>query len=56
MILLQETGEQPRSVTVCGGESRIKHIYTSDTNTVEIRVLTGKSSRAKRSFLLQYEG
>ena len=46
-----------RSVTVCGGRARHKHVYTSDTNEVEIRILSGQSPPNQAVyFLLEYQG
>jgi len=44
-----------RSATVCGGagESREKHAYTSEGNTVEIRFMTGGKTG---QYLLKYDG
>ena len=46
-----------KSFTVCGGDGRQRHVYTSLTNTVEVRIV-GKPSTAdgRDHFLLQYEG
>lgn len=53
-VILKES-EAGRSVTTCGGQERIKQIYTSTSNAVEIRVLTGVSSKS-RYFVIKYEG
>lgn len=46
-----------RSTTVCGGSGRERHIYTSVTNTVEIRIVGQPSTDDGRDhFLLKYEG
>lgn len=44
-----------RSATVCGGvgDTREKHAYTSDGNSVEIRFMTGGKAG---QYLLKYEG
>ena len=39
-------------VTICGGSKREKHIYTSSTNRVEIRVVGSD----RDSFLIKYSG
>ncbi len=44
-----------KSVTICGGKSRIKNIFFSASHKVEVRVLTGTQARL-RSFLLEYQG
>lgn len=43
---------------VCGGDRREKHVYTSRTNTIEIRIITKKNVETDRNFyfLLRYEG
>ena len=53
-VILKESAAG-RSVTVCGGQERDKQIFTSTSNSVEVRVLTGASSKS-RFFLLRYEG
>ena len=45
-----------RSVTVCGGSDRMKHIYESDTNSVEVRFLGTTANRNRKNFVLEYEG
>ncbi len=47
-----------RSITVCGGRSRHQHVYTSDTNEVEIRILSGQAAPPSQTvyFILQYQG
>ncbi len=45
-----------KSETICGGEKRFKHIYTSRTNMIEIRVVGQDTSSSQQQFLLQYEG
>ena len=45
-----------RSATVCGGgvgDTREKHAYTSEGNSVEIRFMTGGKAG---QYLLKYEG
>ncbi len=41
-----------RRVTICGGSKREKHIYTSSTNKVEIRVVGSD----RDNFLIKYSG
>lgn len=48
---LKEAGRMSRSVTVCGGEERTRHVYTTTSNTLEIRML---GSNQRRHFLLEY--
>ena len=45
-----------RSVTVCGGQARYKHIYTSITNMIEIRIVGQDSTQSQQHFLLEYRG
>ncbi len=52
-ILKEE--DASRSVTICGGEERVKAIYLSTSNTVEVRIIGGMAKRNSRYFLLHYE-
>ena len=47
-----------RGHTVCGGEQRIKHVFTSQTNEVDIRILGGNSNAENNAqyFLLEFQG
>ena len=47
---------QSKSSTVCGGEQRLKNIYISDTNTVQVEVIPSRAPRATTEFLLRYSG
>ena len=47
---------QAISKTVCSGEERERHVYLSDSETMEIRVLAIQGSPRKRYFLLKYDG
>ena len=47
----------PRSVTVCGGEGRVRHVYTSLSNRVEVRMMAANLPHLpEHYFLLRYEG
>ena len=45
-----------RSVTVCGGRQRERHVYTSDTNVVELRILHNQAANEPVYFLFRYRG
>ena len=45
-----------RSITVCGGNSRVRHVYTSVTNQVELRILNSKTPHDPLYFLFKYQG
>ena len=46
-----------RSVTVCGGRQREGHVYTSDSNVVELRILQpSQPSKEAVHFLFKYRG
>lgn len=44
-----------RNLTVCGGMSRERHVYTSVTNRLEI-AFTVSADKSSSSFMLRYEG
>ena len=48
--------EARNSLTACAEDMRQRHVYTTDTNRVEIRVVTKKKSTAEAQFLLNYTG
>jgi len=56
--ILTEKWSMTRHVRVCGGEQRERNIYTSRTNSVEIRIVTKKNVESEKEFffLLQFEG
>ena len=47
---------RPKGLTVCGGQERERHIYTSVGHAVEIRVLGTSTDKDPPYFLLKYEG
>ena len=48
--------EERNSMTACAEGIRQRHIYTTDTNRVEIRVVTKRKPSAEAQFLLNYTG
>ena len=43
--------------TICGGRKRVRHVYTSLSNRVEIRIMNGGGGQQRQQyFLLHYEG
>lgn len=51
-------GRQSQGHTICAGIQRIKHVYTSKKNEVEVRILGGQATSAAdgKYFLLEYQG
>ena len=46
-----------RRVTVCSGETRYKHLYTSISNSIEIQIVnTGNSVDQPIYFAIAFEG
>ncbi len=45
-----------RSITVCGGNSRVRHVYTSVTSQIELRILNSKTPHDPLYFMFKYEG
>ena len=45
------------TMTLCAGDVRRKHVYTTSTNSVEIRIVTKKREGEEPSyFMIDYEG
>lgn len=53
---IQEVGVSSRSMTICGGDTRVKHVYTSSTNVVKIRVVGQEVPATRPYFILSYKG
>ena len=53
--MIKET-EVPRTTTICGISERVKSVYTSTSNKIEIHIVSRKSGRNGEHFLLKYEG
>jgi len=53
-ILRESNGA--RSTTLCGGETRRRTAYITLANSVEIRVIMGRTAKHVVSFMLQYKG
>ena len=51
---IQEAGS--RATSICGGDSRVKHVYTSRTNMVKIRVVGQDVEASRPYFILSYKG
>ena len=45
-----------RSTVVCSGKERVKHVYLSSNNSIEVSVVGDRPSKELRYFLLKYEG
>ena len=52
---IKEVSSKSVTKTVCKSSTRERHVYTSRTSAVEIRVV-GTSPSADKFFLLRYEG
>ena len=52
---IKETGSGKRA-TICGGEQRIKNVYTSNTHQVQVEIVPTHSGAQAAAFLLQYNG
>ena len=46
---------QPDKV-ICGQNQRTQHIYTSQSNQIELKIANGLSGTHRNHFLLYYEG
>ena len=44
------------SITLCGGETREKVVYTSESSSVELEVVNNRAAKEPAFFLLKYEG
>ena len=56
--ILTERSSTTRNVRICGGERRERNVYTSRTNSVDIRFITKVDVETDKEyfFLLRYEG
>ena len=45
-----------RSAVVCGGETRLKVVYLSTTNAVDVTISTNRHPAKRAMFLIKYEG
>ncbi len=43
-------------ITVCGGQSRERGVYVSETNEIDIMMLTSRDETNPIYFVLKYEG
>ena len=49
-------GSGKRSITICGGESRLKSVHVSLENAIEIRIINNYHPPKPINFLLKFEG
>ena len=54
-LTIREGSDSSQAVSVCGGHQRIRHVYTSKTNKVEV-LFTTLRNPASMTFMLHYEG
>ena len=45
-----------RGSTVCGAKERVQHVYTSVSNSIELRIVGKNPSDRSEYFLFRYEG
>ena len=50
-----QSDAERQAVTICGGTKREKHVYTSRSNRIEIRIV-GQNGIDKKRFALKYHG
>ena len=57
-ILKEATADGQKSETICGGVSKERRssIFTTSSNQLEVRLVTGKPSRDIGQFLIEYKG
>lgn len=53
---IREGSGNRRSVTICGGQGRVRHVHISQGNLIEIRLITTNHPTRPVHFLLRYEG
>ena len=50
-------GHKGATVSLCAGKERKKHVYTSESDNLEIRIVTSDRNKdTVPNFLIQYEG
>ncbi len=55
-IAVIRDGTQSRPVIACGGEDRIKHIYMSKSNSIELQIKNRRLLATVGAFLIKYQG
>ena len=57
-IITEKASVTTRNERICGGNIRERSVYTSRTNSVEIRIITRKNVETEKEFhfMLRYEG
>ncbi len=46
----------PSEITICGGQSRERGVYVSETNEIDIMMLTSRDETNPIYFVLKYDG
>ena len=54
--LPEQVATGTKKISVCGGLRRQKLVYTSDTNAVQVSILSGEAESQQTYFLFKYEG
>ncbi len=52
---IRERG-MPSEITICGGQSREHGVYVSETNEIDITMLTSRDETNPIYFVLKYDG
>ncbi len=53
---LIKEGSGVRETPICGGQDRVRNIYISESNSVEIKLLNANTPEDKAYFMIHYEG
>ena len=54
--MIREQSVVTRETTVCGGEQRVKNVYLSSSNVLEIQMSRYTQPKKAAHFVLRYEG
>ena len=49
-------GTQSRAITACGGDDRIRHVYMSKSNSIELQIKNRRLLATVGAFLIKYQG
>lgn len=56
VAVIKDKAAAQSSQTVCGGEGRIKNVYYSASNELEVRFVLKTNSEEQKYVLLEYTG
>ena len=54
--IIRENDQARNTITVCGETERVRHIYTSVSNSLQVRIMPGIGKEKSKYFLIKYEG